>query len=281
MLWGSIDSVGNADGKPTSLRLEKGMAVQLPFRDRSAAGEQLAQAIAAELAQSVESQTACHPIVYALPRGGLPVAEPVARQLNCPLDLIVAKKITRPDNPELAIGAVTADGCVLWGPQQRAGRNQIELRAAALQQAQKKAKMQLEQLTAGRPQVNPDGAIAILVDDGMATGMTMAVAAMSLRDRDLSGSFPPAPAKQSLREKKQSSHTDNTLPKFQLQRPAAIWICAPVAPSGLAQSLGRWCDRAIILATPDPFLSVSRFYKEFPQIEIEEALTCLQQYKWE
>ena len=257
------------------------MAVQLPFRDRNAAGEQLAQSIAAELAQSVESQTACNPIVYALPRGGLPVAEPVARRLNCPLDLIVAKKITRPDNPELAIGAVTADGCVLWSPQQRADRNPIELREAALQQAQEKARLQLEQLAAGRPSVNPEGAIAILVDDGMATGMTMAVAAMSLRDRAAPGLTPLAQAKQSSPEKNQPSQTAKTPPKLQHQQPAAIWICTPVAPSGLAQALGRWCDRTIILATPNPFLSVSRFYTEFPQVEIEEALACLQQHKWE
>jgi predicted phosphoribosyltransferase len=62
------------------------------------------------------------------------------------------------------------------------------------------------------------------------------------------------------------------------QEPAQIWICAPVAPLGLMKWLSQWCDRVVILETPDPFLSVSRFYAEFPQVETEEALIHLQKY---
>lgn len=202
------------------------------FIDRHEAGEKLAQAVLQEV-QTLRSPNRF--IVYALPRGGIPVAVPVAQALHCPLDVLVAKKITRPDNPELAIGAVTADGYVL-----RLGQQRIPDWQEALERAQTKAQAQLAQFT-DRPNVDPEGAIALLVDDGIATGMTMAVAALSLRQR----------------------------------HPKEIWVCAPVAPVELSEQLDQYCDRAIILATPDPFYSVSRFYRLFPQVELEDAILDL------
>jgi predicted phosphoribosyltransferase len=214
------------------------------FRDRTDAGEQLAQAIHAIFSQTVNgSGVWAPPIVYALPRGGLPVAAPVARLLGCPLDIVVAKKISHPKNPELAIGAVTSSGQVLWATQMPFRRQHSHQREAALTEALNKAQSQLAQLTPACPQVNLQGAIAILVDDGIATGMTMAVAAQALR----------------------------------AQHPAAVWICAPVAPLSLLPWLQQWGDHVIVLQTPQSFLSVSRFYIEFPQLETEEALVYLQQ----
>ncbi|MEB3826781.1 phosphoribosyltransferase [Phormidium sp. CCY1219] len=214
------------------------------FYDRRAAGEQLAKAIAAQISQLDPAEVEKPPIVYALPRGGLPVAEPVARRLGCPLDIMVAKKITRPDNPELAIGAVTADGQVLW-VKQRSRR--FRFRRLAQAEATAKAQAQEALFASRRPQVQPAGAIALLVDDGIATGMTMAVAAQGLRK----------------------------------QQPAQVWICTPVAPAELMEVLTQWCDRLVVLANPQPFLSVSRFYEQFPQVQIEEAIANLhQQQQW-
>jgi putative phosphoribosyl transferase len=214
---------------------------QIPlFCDRQEAGEKLAQSVLQAIEQ-LDLVAPANPIVYALPRGGLPVAEPVARSLNCPLDLVVAKKVTRPENPELAIGAVTSDGHVIRSRQNAFIQPHGGSWRLALQAAQAKAQEQLEQFAANRPQVDPKGAIAILVDDGIATGMTMAVAARALRTK----------------------------------RPAKIFICAPVAPLGLVSLLEHWGDRIIVLAAPETFLSVSRFYAEFPQVEMEEALACL------
>lgn len=207
------------------------------FQDRRQAGEELARAIAAALPPRPV-------IVYALPRGGLPVAEPVARYLRCPLDVVVAKKITEPQQPELAIGAVTADGHVLWVDQRPAWLSNPRLRRAALEEAQQKAQAQLAQLTADYPQRPATGVTAILVDDGIATGMTMAVAVQALRE----------------------------------QQPTEIWIAAPVGPSGLIPSLNLWADRVVVLETPEPFWSVSRFYHKFPQVEMEEAIACLSQF---
>lgn len=215
------------------------------FDNRADAGERLAAAVFAELGKlNLTAPEAVKPIVYALPRGGLPIAVPIARLLGCPLDVVVAKKITRPDNPEYALGAVTADGHVIW--QKQKPRN-FRFQTLALQQAQDKAQSLLADLDPGCPNVSAAGALAILVDDGIATGMTMAVAAKALR----------------------------------AQQPAALWICVPVAPQDLLEFLEEMCDRAIVLETPDPFYSVSRFYGEFPQVETEEVLRCLrQQSEW-
>lgn len=214
------------------------------FRDRIHAGEQLAQSVMAEFTQLKTRGVNNQPIIYALPRGGIPVAVPVASSLGCPVDILVAKKITFPENPELAIGAVTSDGHVLWCQPKRFRRNQQSALEAALRQAQDKAIALQSKLSSSRLPVSAQGAIAILVDDGIATGMTIAAAASAVK----------------------------------AQNPAEIWVCSPVAPQGLSEWLLQWCDRAIILETPEPFLSVSRFYEEFPQVETQEALFYLQQH---
>ncbi|HEY9638495.1 MAG TPA: phosphoribosyltransferase family protein [Coleofasciculaceae cyanobacterium] len=214
------------------------------FSDRADAGEQLAQMILTHITQLKETGVSIVPIVYALPRGGIPVAAPVARLLSCPLDIVVAKKITTPKNPELAIGAVTSTGHILWARQRLITRRNSNLLQVAMHQAQEKAQAQLDQLSIGCPKTNPEGALALLVDDGIATGMTMAAATQALK----------------------------------AQAPAQVWICAPMAPAGLIKWLSQWCDRVVVLQAPDLFLSVSRFYGNFPQIETQDALIYLQQH---
>ncbi|MGF1493963.1 MAG: phosphoribosyltransferase [Microcoleaceae cyanobacterium] len=213
------------------------------FRDRSHAGDEMASAIATKLAQNPASSGAA-PIVYALPKGGLPVAEPIARRLQCPLSVIVAKKITHPDNSELALGAVTADGCVLWSKRQPEDQ---EERRILLQPAQQKAEEQWQSFAASCPSINPEGMLALLVDDGIATGMTMAVALQSLRARC----------------------------------PAEIWICVPVIPLEQVQSFRSYCDQLIALKAPRMFLSVGRFYQSFTQVDLPTAISYLQmQQEW-
>jgi len=235
------------------------------FADRQYAGQQLAEVVAVQIAQLHQAGGAPpSTIAYALPRGGLPVAVPIARTLGCPLDVVVAKKITKPQNRELAIGAVTACGQVIWSTQLVI--DEPSLQEIQRLQAQEKAVSQLGQLAPNRPAVSldmgeillnhsplpkkelsPTGAIALLVDDGIATGMTMAVAVKALR----------------------------------LQDPAQIWICAPVAPKSLLEELHGWGDRVIVLATPELFGSVSRFYASFRQVQMKDALACLEkQLDW-
>ncbi|WP_009634603.1 phosphoribosyltransferase [Synechocystis sp. PCC 7509] len=215
------------------------------FSDRTDAGIQLAEAIYTTITQLSATTIMPPQVVYALPRGGLPVALPVARLLKCPLSAIVAKKITHPKNTELAIGAVTAQGDVLW--EESRIPKQPQHRQALLNTALATAKFQDEQFSPACPDVNLTGAIAIIVDDGIATGLTMAVAAQSLR----------------------------------IYQPAAIWLCAPVAPASLLPWLQTWGDVLVILNTPEPFFSVSNFYDRFEQVPTEEAIACLrQQTEW-
>jgi len=216
------------------------------FCDRTDAGEQLAQSLLTQITQLKAAGFTAPPVVYALPRGGIPVAAPVARQLNCPMDIVVAKKIATPQNPELAIGAVTSEGNVLWTRQKLFGRTNSPILEKALRKAHQKAQAQLDRLSIGCPRVDPEGVLALLIDDGIATGMTIAAATQALK----------------------------------VHNPAQVWICAPVAPVGLTPWLSEWCDRVVILKTPDPFLSVSRFYDQFPQVATEEALIYLQQHNY-
>jgi putative phosphoribosyl transferase len=211
------------------------------FVDRLEAGERLAEAVLAELQDRPVSQ-ATRFLVYALPRGGLPIAVPIVQQLACPLSVVVAKKMTRPENPELAIGAVTMNGQVRWLERSPAQQAIPDLVCELAQcEAQKKAQTQWEQLAPYCPRVDVAGAIALIVDDGIATGMTIAVAAQALR----------------------------------AQQAAEVWLCVPVAPLDIMPSLNAWGDRVIVLATPHPFYSVSRFYKTFPQVQMEEAIALL------
>lgn len=208
------------------------------FLDRVGAGEQLATVIDQRIQEQPWTNVAT--VVYALPRGGLPVAVPIARHLRCPLDVIVSKKITLPDNPELAVGAVTADGHVLWSSYRP---HNGHLQQTILHQAQAKAAEQLARFSDHRPQIEVEGKLAILVDDGIATGMTVLAAAQALAT----------------------------------QKPAALWITVPVAPGEMIWELEKACDRLVVLATPSPFFSVSRFYQYFPQVSTETALACLEE----
>jgi putative phosphoribosyl transferase len=206
------------------------------FVDRTAAGTALAAAVQTE----AKAFPGASFVVYALPRGGVPIGAPIARALNCPLNVVIAKKITRPDHPELAIGAITADNQMLWLNAPNAPLRLKPWHEVARQQALVKAQAQLAEFALYAQPPSPD-AIALLVDDGIATGMTIAVAAKALR----------------------------------ADHPRAVWICVPVAPVQLMPALRTWCDRLIVLATPEPFLSVSRFYQVFDQVETASALDCL------
>lgn len=222
------------------------------FVNRTQAGEKLAQLIQAHLQRQSLEGLKPTPIIYALPRGGLPVAAPIANLLGCPLTVVVGKKISHQSNPELAIGAATASGQVIWS-EQKLFRFRLDhkLRITAMEAAINKAKSLEAQFLPLCPSINPKGATLILVDDGIATGMTMLVAVKEL----------------SLLEPKQ------------------IWLCTPLAPPKILPWLQQWCDstlghmnisyQIIVFATPEPFISVSNFYIDFPQVNMSEALNYL------
>ncbi|HBC41959.1 MAG TPA: phosphoribosyltransferase [Pseudanabaena sp.] len=207
------------------------MQVLSLFEDRHAAGCQLAELI-------VKAKPR-HPIVYGIPRGGILVAAPIAKQLGCPLDVAIAKKIVLPINPETALGAITADGYMLDMGRQYCSPSEW---AHAVHYAKTKAEALLQSFQPFRTQLEIADTTAILVDDGIATGATIAVIAAAMK----------------------------TLPYKE------IWLAAPVAPLRMPNAISSRIDNIFLLERPEVFVSVSYFYKHFPEVTTEEALACFQ-----
>ena len=207
------------------------------YENRWRAGESLATEIVTALEGVTLSVRVC-----ALPRGGIPVAAPIAQRLNCPLDVLAAKKISLPSNPELALGAVTPDGTTVWAQSPYLKRkNQQELDEARENALQGAIELQEQFNPYCASMEHLENTIIIVVDDGIATGMTMITAVTSLREK----------------------------------QPTEIWVAAPVAPPETKVEFLERCDRVLILQTPDPFMNVGRFYKHFPQVSTVEAISYL------
>jgi putative phosphoribosyl transferase len=211
------------------------MRRRLIFADRIEAGTLLAERVAAlRLAD---------PLVLALPRGGVPVGAEIARRLGAPLDVAFVRKLGAPHEPELAIGAV-ADGpspeIVLNARVVEAlqlGADYIEAQARRERAVIERRRREYEGL---RPAVNPGGRDIIVVDDGVATGMTMQVALRSVRSL----------------------------------RPGRLVAAMPVASEDALALLRNEADDVVCLSAPRRFLSVGSFYRSFEQV-IEEDVARL------
>lgn len=206
------------------------------FRDRRDAGRRLAEALARRYGE-VDG------IVYALPRGGVVLGAEIAARLGAPLDLIIARKLGHPHNPEYAIGAVTEDGEVVANPRETAAlpRDWLERRIESeRQEAQRRHAVYL----GGRPRFSPAGKTAIVVDDGIATGLTMQAAIRALQRQD----------------------------------PARIVVAVPVVPPDTAARLEREVDDLVALDIPDDYLgAVGAYYDEFPQVSDSEVVALLRE----
>lgn len=205
------------------------------FRDRAAAGEALADALAPELSGREPA------IVYALPRGGVPVAAAVARRYGLPLDLAIARKIGHPGAPEYALGAVTENGAPVF---EDTGWRRIDPQwlAAEVAAAREEAARRRVLYCAGRPRRSAHGRCAILVDDGIATGLTMRAAI-----RDIAA-----------------------------DRPARLIVAVAVAPLDTAQRLDGQVDRIIAAQMPVDFAgAVGAYYVDFGQLTDQDVLNEL------
>lgn len=204
------------------------------FPDRRSAGGLLGKSLA-ELHPD-------HALVYALPRGGVPVGYEVARHLDCPLDVLVVRKIGVPYQPELAMGAIGEDGVVLRNDEVVALAGVDEAAFDAVVRAERRELARRVALYRGESgPLSPAGHTAILVDDGIATGSTALAGVAVLREMG---------AEQ-------------------------VWVAAPVAPPDTAEVLGRVAERVEILRRPQAFGAVGAWYRDFAQTRDEEVRDLL------
>jgi putative phosphoribosyl transferase len=203
------------------------------WRDRIEAGVALGE----ELARRGYAERS-DVIVLGVPRGGVEVAKQVAERLKAPLDVVVVRKIGAPGNPEFAAGAVDADGNVHANPY--AGVSEEWLRRAAVPEHEE-ALRRLESYRAGRPPLELTGHTVIVVDDGIATGLTAQAALRWLRGRG-------------------AKHTV---------------LAAPAMPPDTVRRLEHEADAVVALETPEGFSAVGQFYTSFPQLTDEEVTRLL------
>jgi putative phosphoribosyl transferase len=211
--------------------------MKLPFADRATAARALAQRLA-------QMRLTPPVVVLALPRGGVPIGAEVARAIGAELDLVLVRKIGLPWQPELAVAALV-DGdppelVIDVEVQQMYGvaRADIESQAGlALAEIARRR----ERYLAGRAPVSLEGATAVVVDDGIATGTTMRAALKALRKR----------------------------------HPARLVLAVPVAPADTLARLRGEVDELVCLATPEPFRAVGLHYADFHQVGDDEVIAAL------
>ena len=207
------------------------------FKDRSDAGRALAAAL---------RHYANHDdlLVLALPRGGVPVAYEVARELGAPLDIFLVRKLGVPGHEEFAMGAIAEGGAIVLN---RDLIQQLGVPPRAVESVIQQERAELERRTRlyrhGRAPPEVRERVVILVDDGLATGSTMRAAVQALR----------------------------TL------RPARVVVAVPVAPAETCDALRDVADEVLCLRTPEPFHAVGLWYADFAQTADAEVRELLEQ----
>jgi predicted phosphoribosyltransferase len=203
------------------------------FRDRTDAATQLAAALAGYRGRN--------PLVLAIPRGAVPMGKVLAETLGGELDLVLVRKLPAPGSPEFAVGAVDESGWAYVAPYAR----EVGADAGYLREEQAR---QMETLRRRRAQYTPHraahdaaGRIAIVVDDGLATGATMIAALHAVRAR----------------------------------KPARLVCAVPVAAPESLEKVRPYADEMVCLDAPPGFHAVSQFYGSFPQVEDEEVMRLL------
>jgi len=203
------------------------------FDSRLDAGKQLARALAAYRGRN--------PLVLAIPRGAVAMGAELAAALQGELDVVLVRKLRAPGAPELAVGAVDESGWTY------VAEHAAEAGADAEYLAREKA-AQLEtlrrrraQYTPARAPVDPRGRVAIVVDDGIATGSSMIAALHAVRAK----------------------------------HPARLVCAVPVAPPETLERIRPYADEVVCLEAPEDFMAVGQFYRDFQQVEDEEVVELL------
>ena len=211
----------------------------MSFKDRTEAGRKLAKALAAYTDQ--------HPVILALPRGGVPVAAEVAATLHAPLDLILVRKIGVPIQPELAMGAVVDGGAPIIV------RNEDVIRLAGIDETEFKAicdselaeiERRRQRYLGSRERSDVAGRIAIVIDDGIATGATIRAALRATRMRN----------------------------------PKKLVLAVPVAPTDNLAALHSDADEVVCLEDYEFFEAIGLYYANFNQVTDEEVIEMLKRF---
>jgi predicted phosphoribosyltransferase len=211
----------------------------MSFKDRSDAGHQLATALAGYKGQ--------RPVILALPRGGVPVAAEIAAKLEAPLDLVLVRKIGVPSQPELAMGAVVDGGSPI------VVRNEeviglVGIDDARFDAARDRELAEIERrrqcYLGDRPRVDIAGRVAIVVDDGVATGMTTRAALRSVAAR----------------------------------KPSKLVLAVPVAPTETVAALRREVDDLVCLEAHEHFYAIGLHYADFRQVSDDEVRLLLSRH---
>ncbi|MBX3155051.1 MAG: phosphoribosyltransferase [Deltaproteobacteria bacterium] len=180
--------------------------------------------------------------VLALPRGGVPVAFEIATRLGAPLDVLVVKKLGVPGREELAMGAVASGGIrVVDEHLVRALRIPDDVLAGVETAARAELERREREFRDDLPQIDVEDKTAILIDDGLATGASMAAAIVALRTRS----------------------------------PVRIVVAVPVAPRETCAALSSYADQVICLITPEPLYAVGLWYEDFEQVSDTEVRELL------
>jgi predicted phosphoribosyltransferase len=196
---------------------------------------------ARRLAQALGAYKGRNPLVLAIPRGAVAMGAEIARLLEGELDVVLVKKLHAPGSPEFAVGAVDESGwAYVAGYAASAGADQAYLAR------EKDAELALlrrrrAQYTPARAPADPAGRVAIVVDDGIATGASMIAALHAVRAK----------------------------------KPARLVCAVPVAPTESLEQIRPYADELVCLETPEGFMAVGQFYRHFEQVEDDEVVALL------
>ncbi len=203
--------------------------------DRTEAGRLLAQKMGKYKGKDV--------VVYALPKGGVVTAVEIAHFLHAPLDLIITRKISRPDQPEYAIAAVAENGHLVGTRKELALADKVWLKEKIMEQRQESSRRRMKYMH-GHEIISSKGKFSILVDDGVATGLTLRVGIIELKHHN----------------------------------PQKIIVAVPIVTQPIAKIIEAEADELIALEVPsdDTFLgAVSAYYASFPQVNDQEVVKIL------
>jgi putative phosphoribosyl transferase len=202
------------------------------FQDRVDAGEKLVPGL-----RKFQSEEC---VVMAIPRGGVVLGEVIAKELHCPLGLVLVRKIGHPNNPEYAVCAVSESG-MKCSEEEKSGLEDDWLKGKVEEERQE-IKRRKEMYLGGRPMVDVSGKTVILVDDGIATGLTYLMAVDELRSR----------------------------------KPKKIVAALPVMPAEFEPKLREVVDEIVCLKSDPNYLgAVGSYYMYFPQLTDEEVVRAM------